>query len=109
MHWLLRSGKVRSNLLPVDDLPECSDVFGTAVLILEIVGMLPDVQPEQRCLADRYRTVLVRRRNDFQALFADDQPCPTTAESRSGCRVESFLKLLQRAEGFGERLRQFTS
>ena len=33
--------------LPVDELPEGSEMVGTAILIIHIVGMLPNVEGEQ--------------------------------------------------------------
>lgn len=33
--------------LPVDDLPDGTQVVGTAILIVEIVGVLPDIDSEE--------------------------------------------------------------
>ena len=37
------SGIVASDRLPVDDIPEGRDVIGPAVLVVEVVGVLPPV------------------------------------------------------------------
>lgn len=37
--------------IPINDLPEGANVFGAAVLIFQVIGMFPDVQPQQRVLA----------------------------------------------------------
>src|SRR4030081_2764823 len=36
------------DLVPVHDVPEGVDVLGTSVLVLEVVGVLPDVEAEDR-------------------------------------------------------------
>ena len=36
---------------PVDDAPPCFDVVGSTVLVVEIVGVLPYIDPENRSLA----------------------------------------------------------
>lgn len=33
---------------PVDHFPECADVFGPAVLVLEVVSVLPDIEAHDR-------------------------------------------------------------
>src|SRR2546423_13051084 len=50
---------------PIHHIKPCRDVFGTAVLVLEIIGMFPDINSEQRLLALADRRVLVRRGFDF--------------------------------------------
>src|SRR5215212_5351060 len=48
-------------LVPVHDLPPGCYVLGSPVLVLQVVGMLPHVQPYHRRLAFHERCVLVRR------------------------------------------------
>src|SRR5215217_5227100 len=48
-------------LVPVYDLPPGSDVLGAPVLVLQVVGVLPHVQPYHRRLAFHEGCVLVRR------------------------------------------------
>src|SRR5690606_4389745 len=48
--------------VPVDDVPEGLDVVGAAVLVLEVVGMLPHVEPEDRRVTVHQRAVLVGSR-----------------------------------------------
>ena len=40
----LRVLVVRFSGVPIDDIPECGDVAGAHVLILEVVSVLPDVE-----------------------------------------------------------------
>lgn len=35
------------DLRPVDDLPPVGDVFGPFILVLQVIGMLPDVNRQQ--------------------------------------------------------------
>src|SRR5687767_8372932 len=51
---------------PVDRVPPSGDIFRAAVLILEIVGMLPDINSKYRELAFHDRAVLIWRRGDRQ-------------------------------------------
>src|SRR3954463_16231971 len=48
------------DLVPVDRVPPRVDVVGPLVLVLQVVGVLPDVHAEQRRLAVGERVVLVR-------------------------------------------------
>src|SRR5689334_14944329 len=38
------------HLGPVDDVPPCADVVGTAILIFQVVRVLPDIDAEDRFL-----------------------------------------------------------
>jgi hypothetical protein len=52
---LLPAGEALADFLPVHHVPPGSDVFGTAVLIFQIVGVLPHVEPEHRVLGRESR------------------------------------------------------
>src|SRR3954468_11626530 len=47
---LLRRVVALGDLVPVDDVPPRLEVVGTLVLVLEVVGVLPDVVAQQRHL-----------------------------------------------------------
>src|SRR5271166_4099983 len=67
--------------VPVDHVPPGLEVVGPAVLILQIVGMLPDVVAHDRMLPGGHRIVLVRRAGDLQlAVGGQHQPRPPAAE-----------------------------
>jgi hypothetical protein len=57
---LLRGGVVVGGLRPVDDAPPCFDVVGAAILILQIVGVLPHIEAEHGLAAVHDGIVLVR-------------------------------------------------
>src|SRR5262249_60427428 len=61
---------------PVDHVPPGLEVFGAAVLVLEVVRVLPDVDPEQRLVRLHDRRVLVRRRVDPEPGAVVDEPPP---------------------------------
>src|SRR5579864_4401403 len=69
------------DLGPVDDVPPGLEVCGTLVLILEVIGVLPHVDAEQRLVALHVRRVLIRRRVRGQAGAVPDEPRPAAAEA----------------------------
>ena len=46
------SGEVFRSLLPVDHVPECVHIVGASILIIQVVGMFPDVQTDYRLAGD---------------------------------------------------------
>src|SRR5579862_4561456 len=64
------------NLRPVDHVPPGVDVVRPAILVLQVVRVLPDVDAEDRVLAVHQRTVLVRGALDGQLVAAADHPRP---------------------------------
>src|SRR5690349_3037781 len=76
----LRGGEPLGDLAPVDDVPDRVEVVGALVLVLEVVRVLPDIDPEQWRLAVGDRVVLVRRADDGEAVAVLDQPRPAGAE-----------------------------
>src|SRR5205823_10042209 len=56
------------------------DVVGPAVLVIEIIGVFPNVEAEKRCISVHERTVLVRGGYDFElstfVLNQHAQPLP---------------------------------
>src|SRR5262245_38331113 len=55
----LRSAQTFVDFRPVDDVPPRVDVVRPPVLILQIVGVLPDVDAEHDLLAVHQRAVLI--------------------------------------------------
>src|SRR6266478_5492789 len=80
--------KATRYLVPVDDVPPGGEVVGTAVLVLEVVGVLPDVDAEQRHVVVHQRRVLVRGRLDREAGAVPDQPRPARAEPLDAAVVQ---------------------
>src|SRR5271157_3031744 len=87
------------DFFPVHYVPPGLQVFGTAVVVFEIVGVLPDVVAEDGMEALRNGVVLVRRREDFHFPFGVScQPDPSAAELAYTGGVEFFLESFEIAE-----------
>ena len=67
-------------------------------MVLEVVGVLPDVDAEDRSLAFHQRVVLVRRRDDREAATVGDEPGPAGAEALDACVIDLRLQLVGIAE-----------
>src|SRR5690606_34599717 len=84
---------------PVDDVIEGGNVIGTPILILEVIGMLPDVEPQYGRVARHEGAVLVARAfNDKLFIGGYAQPGPAAAETRQGCLGKSLFELIQAAK-----------
>src|SRR4051812_29249569 len=79
-----------AHCIPVDGIPPGGDVIGSPVLVLQIVGMLPYVEPQERSTALHDWGVLVRGTGDLKLATVGDKPGPTTAEAR-GCSLGELL------------------
>src|SRR3954469_13746442 len=96
------------DLAPVDGVPPRVDVVGAPVLVLQVVGVLPDVNAQQRGLPLRDRVVLVGRSDDRQAGAVVDEPRPAGAELVDAGLLELGLEVVERAERGGDRVSQRT-
>src|SRR4029453_8440629 len=73
--------KILCGKLPVQEAVNGrDDVVLPAVLIVEVVGMLPDVQGEQRGRARGKKVLAVGRRHNLQLALFGDEPRPAAAE-----------------------------
>src|SRR4051794_30893631 len=84
--------------VPVDDVPPCGQVVGAAVLVLQVVRVLPHVDAEDRLLAFHQRAVLVGGALDHQLPAGVDQPRPAAAEALGAGVVHLRLELVEVAE-----------
>src|SRR5690606_8938401 len=100
--------KPLSDVLPVRDVPRRLDVVRLDVQVVQVEGVLPHVQLEQRDGAHRGVRVLIEHLLDDQA-GADRVPAengPPGALDAHGCRGEVRLELLERAEELLDRRRE---
>src|SRR5437764_9676198 len=98
---------ILADLGPVDHVPPRRDVLRPAVLVLEVVGMFPDVEAEDRRAPLHERAVLVGRGLDAQRSAAvQGEPGPAAAEAARGRLGELVLERVEAADGLGDRLSQ---
>src|SRR5262249_7050324 len=82
--WTFRSTRERVlfgveaafHFLPVHDVPPGSEIIRPAILILQVVGVLPHVIAKHCRLPVHQWIVLVRRGDDFQPGAGLDDPHP---------------------------------
>ena len=93
------------DFIPVDYIPPGGEIFRAAVVVFQVVGMLPDVVAEDGEMTLRDGIVLIRRAHDVHvaALFAGE-PDPSGAELFYAGVVEFGLEILEVTEGFGDDL-----
>lgn len=98
--WLELFGSVaRFNDVPVDDLPDGSQMVGTAVLIVEIVGMFPHVDAHERLEVMTNGVAAVHfLRDDKLTVFVGGEPHPTRTEECSTLLLEFLLEGIKRTK-----------
>ena len=105
-------GEAAVDLVPIHQGPPGLDVVRPAVLILEVVGVLPDVEAQQRrspldAGQIHQGVVLVGGAGDGElAIGAADQPGPAGAEAARRRLVERRLHRFQGTEAGGDGLSQ---
>ena len=93
------------DFVPIDNIPPRRQIFGAAIVVFQVVGMLPDIVAENGEQTLGKRVVLIRGGDDlhFAALFSGE-PNPAAAELFDAGIVEFGLKVFEVAEGFGDRI-----
>ena len=81
------------DLVPVDHIEEGRDALRPPVLVGQIVGVLPDIDPEDGGLPLTERTFLVRCGHDLQLALVQRQPGPAASEEKGGGVREVSLNL----------------
>jgi hypothetical protein len=66
MKRLLSLGETLGNSLPVNDLPDSLQVFGTSILVLKVVCVFPDINTEK--WDEVKQGILVLSASDLEAL-----------------------------------------
>ena len=91
--------KALANGAPVDDVPDCAEVLGLAVLVLEVVGVFPGVNAHQG-LEVAGDGVLVGAGDEAQSSrgLVLDEPCPAGALDASKSGVGLLLEVVEGAE-----------
>src|SRR5437868_15173498 len=84
---------------PIDDVPPSRQIVRAAILVLEVIGVLPNVAAKDRPVAFHQGVVLIESRNDLQLpAFVDDEPRPTTSETADPSRFEFLFERLEASE-----------
>src|SRR5437660_6318531 len=87
------------DFVPVYDIPPSVEVFGAAILVLKVVGMLPDVVAHDGIATFHEGTVLVGSRCDVQlATRVEDEPYPAGTKAFGARVVKGGLEGVERAE-----------
>src|SRR5262249_42748716 len=82
--------------VPIDDVPPGGHVGWPLVVILEVVGVLPDVDAKHWVTPFTVWTILICRALDTQAAIGiQRQPGPTTAKSTSGGGAKLRLEVVE--------------
>src|SRR5690606_18254512 len=69
------------DVVPVDEaVDERLEVLWTGVAVIDVVGVLPDVDAEDRRRAMDQRVLTVRGLRDLELAVLDRQPCPARTE-----------------------------
>src|ERR1035441_285293 len=84
---------------PVHYVPPRGNVVRAAVLILQVVGVLPHVQAHHGVLALHHGAVLVGRGSDLEFAAGPQQPRPAGTETGGRGLAELLLETLETAEG----------
>ena len=83
------SGQIAFGKAPVDQMVQVRpDVVSPAVLIVQIIGVLPDIQGQNGNQSPRYRGICVGCFDHFQRRVVLNQPCPSASELRQ-CGLQS--------------------
>src|SRR5213078_1407398 len=103
LHYSITPSRGRLVILrdrvPVHHIPPRFDVIGSPVLVIEIIGVLPNVHTKQRSIAVHERAVLVWGGNHFQlSTLVLDQPRPAAPEPAGTGRREFFLERVETSE-----------
>src|ERR1039457_3634748 len=91
-------GEALVDLVPVDGVPPGGEVVGAAVVVFQVVGVLPDVVAEDGVEAIGEGTVLVGGGDDGELAGLENEPAPAGAELLGGGLVEELLEGLKVAE-----------
>src|SRR5712692_7015866 len=87
------------NLIPVDHVPPGREIVGSAVLVLQVVGVFPHVIAHHGIQTTHQRAILIGRRNDRKlAALVEYEPRPAGAKTLDARVVESSLELVEGAE-----------
>ena len=97
-----------SDDFPIHDFPKVVKLVGSAVLVIEVVGMFPNIETEQwsQAFGEGITRVRLFRDDEFAGLVLG-KPCPAGPEQGDASVAELLLEILQRSPLTVDRFRQF--
>src|SRR5437764_5784622 len=110
--WALGSARLQlcqvlPDKIPVHEMVEKGlDEIGPPVLVIEIVGVLPDIAGQEGRLPERDRVDPVQGVRDLEFTLVGDEPGPAAAELIDRGLLELLLELVHVAEIALEGLRE---
>ena len=90
--------EVLGDSIPIYKVPERVDIFGAAVLVLEVVGVFPDVEAEDGRVAFGKDRVLIGGSADMQGAIFESEPSPAGPEVTSGSGGKGIFKVIKGAK-----------
>lgn len=109
IHLLVGLGEAVGDSLPVDDVPDGVEVVGTDVLVLEVVGVLPDINSQKGDQSGSgLEGILVGGGGDLKTLelLVVAQPTPSGTLNSGSLGVELGDELVKRAPGLLDLLEE---
>ena len=103
--------KQSRSFFPVYHIPESTNVVGSAVLIVQVIRVLPNVKRQDRsafyfCNIHQ-GVVLICCAGYYQFVAVQYQPCPTATKACSSCGVELLFESIKATERSSNCIRQF--
>lgn len=95
--------------LPVDHIPDGAKVLGLAILVLQIVGVLPSINTQQWSVLSQWCVLVgITLDSNVTSLSVLHKPCP--AGALDGCKssVELFLQTIETAIALSDTVCQRT-
>ncbi len=101
---LFRGGVKLGDFIPIHHVPDGLKVVRAAILVVEVVGVLPDINAKDGFVAVHQGAVLVGGGYDGERTAAiHNQPCPAAAETRGTRFFHRLFEAVQGAEGVVDR------
>ena len=81
-------GKSIGHFLPVDHVEPVVDICGAQIIMFEIIGVLPDVDIQEKCAGLAQRCILIGGGHDLEDTIVGHKPCVAGSEDRQRGRFE---------------------
>src|SRR6266550_962457 len=95
-----RESVILPHRVPVHHIPPSLNVVGPAVLVLEIIGVFPNIHAKDWLVAIHERAVLIRGGNDFELpALVLNKPRPAAAETTRPGSCKFLFEIVKAAKG----------